>query len=187
VLASGDGTMKRLRYNVAASLDGYIAGPNGEYDWIVQDPSIDFAALWNEFDTVLMGRKTFVAALEHHPDGAMRGMDVVVVSRTIEPDKYPKVRVVQDNVADEVATLKAGEGKDIWLFGGGALFRSLFDAGLVDCVEVALMPVLLGGGIPLIPAGPRSPVLQLATCKPLPSGVVMLTYAVESAATTPLE
>ena len=50
---------RRLRYQVAVSLDGFIAGPNGEYDWIVMDPSIDFAALFKEFDTAVMGRKTY--------------------------------------------------------------------------------------------------------------------------------
>jgi dihydrofolate reductase len=51
--------MRRLRYNVAMSLDGFIAGPNGEYDWITMDPTIDFGALFSEFDQFLMGRKTF--------------------------------------------------------------------------------------------------------------------------------
>lgn len=51
--------MRRVRYSVAMNLDGYIAGPNGEYDWIIMDPAIDFAALFAEFDTVLMGRRTF--------------------------------------------------------------------------------------------------------------------------------
>ncbi len=54
---------RRVRYQVAVSLDGFIAGPNGEYDWIVMDPSIDFAALYKEFDTVVMGRKTYEVAL----------------------------------------------------------------------------------------------------------------------------
>jgi dihydrofolate reductase len=173
--------MRKLRYNVAMSLDGFIAGPEGEYDWIVEDPTIDFPALFSEFDTVLMGRKTFVAALEHHPDGTMPGMDVIVVSRTIRAEDYPNVRVVNDDIAGVVAALKEGDGKDIWLFGGGVLCRTLLDAGLVDRFEIALIPVLLGGGIPVLPPGPRSPVLQLASCQPLPSGIVMLTYSLDAA------
>jgi dihydrofolate reductase len=51
-------TKRRLRYQVAVSLDGFIAGPHGEYDWIVMDPAIDFAAMYKEFDTAVMGRKT---------------------------------------------------------------------------------------------------------------------------------
>jgi len=53
--------MRRVRYAVAMSLDGYIAGPNGEADWIVMDPEIEFDAFWKEFDTLLMGRRTFTA------------------------------------------------------------------------------------------------------------------------------
>lgn len=102
---------RRLRYQVAVSLDGFIAGPNGEYDWIVMDPAIDFAALFKEFDT----------------------------ART--------------------------------------LFRSLLDAGLVDTVEVAVVPVLLGAGVPLLPPGATTK-LVLADQKALPSGIVALSYSV---------
>lgn len=55
---------RRLRYQVAVSLDGFIAGPNGEYDWIVTDPAIDFAALYKEFDTAVMGRKTYEGGMK---------------------------------------------------------------------------------------------------------------------------
>ncbi len=146
----------------------------------MQDPSIDFGALFSQFDTVLMGRNTFVAALQHRPDGTMPGMDVVVCSHTLRAADYPKVTIVGDDVPGAVNAIKAKPGKDIWLFGGGGLFRSLLDAGLVDGIEVALIPVLLGGGIPLVPPGQRSPVLTLSSSMSLPSGIVMLSYAVAS-------
>jgi hypothetical protein len=81
-----------------------------------------------------------------------------------------------------VAALKQKPGRDIWLFGGGRLFRSLLDAGLVDTVEVAVMPVLLGHGIPLLPPGSMAK-LVFADQKMLPkSGIVMLSYSVHGAA-----
>jgi dihydrofolate reductase len=114
--------MRRLRYQVATSLDGYLAGPNGEFDWIVMDPDIDFGALFAQFDTVVMGRKTFLATLQQGGDGSMPGLDVVVFSRTLRRDDHPAVRIVNTDPGEEVRQLKARQGKDIWLFGGGELF-----------------------------------------------------------------
>ena len=138
---------RRIRYQVACSLDGYIAGPDGEYDWIVMDPDIDFAALFNEFDTLLMGRRTFEMAGATFP-----GMKVVVFSRTLRQADHPGVTVVSDNIKETVDALRAQPGKDIWLFGGGELFQSLLALDCVDTVEPAVIPVLLGGGRPLLPA-----------------------------------
>ncbi len=171
--------MRRICYAVAASLDGYVAGPDGEADWIVPDPEIDFGALFSRFDTLLMGRKTFEAALAMGGGPAMPGVSTVVVSRTLRPQDHPGVTVVGENVEEAVARLRAAPGKDIWLFGGGVLFRTLLDARLVDTVEVGVMPVLLGGGIPLLPPGGRRAGLRLTGSKVYKSGIVSLEYAVE--------
>jgi dihydrofolate reductase len=169
---------RRLRYQVAVSLDGFIAGPNGEYDWIVSDPSIDFSAIFKQFDTLVMGRKTYepMAAMGGH--GAQPGVEVIVFSRTLPAATHPGVRILHDDPGEVVSALKKKPGRDIWLFGGGQLFRTLLDAGLVDSVEVAIMPVLLGEGIPLLPPG-GSTKLQLVDHKVLPtSGIVVLSYSV---------
>jgi dihydrofolate reductase len=156
--------MRLVRYSCAMSLDGFIAGPQGEYDWIVLDPEMDFAAMMAEFDTFLIGRKTFEAMVSARQDKPPGGIRYVVFSRTLKPSDYPQVGVETDaeRVVRELrAQPDTQSRKDIYLFGGGELFRSLLHAGLVDRVEVGLIPVLLGGGIPLLPAPAERTKLRL--------------------------
>jgi dihydrofolate reductase len=169
--------MRRVRYSVAMSLDGYIAGPKGEADWIIMDPEIDFAAIFEQFDTFLMGRRTFEPMARVNKK--TKGVKTFVFSRTLKQEDYPAVTIVAEGVEETVAALRAQDGKDIWLFGGGSLFRSLLDAGLVDSVEVAIIPVLLGEGIPLLatPAGQKK--LKLTKHKVYSTGIVSLEYAVQ--------
>lgn len=170
--------MRRLCYNVAASLDGYLARLDGSYDWIVEDPSIDFEALFERFDLFLMGRKTYEVMAAQGLESLLRHAPVAVVSRTLQT---PGLTILRDQVAETVADLKRQPGKGIWLFGGGELFGTLLDAGLVDTVEVAVMPVLLGEGIPLLKPGAATRRLARTSCEALASGIVLLTYAVENA------
>jgi dihydrofolate reductase len=171
--------MRRIRYAVAMSLDAYIAGPNGESDWIIMDPEIDFGELFESFDTILMGRRTFEVAMTQGGGGPMPGMKTVVVSRTMRPQDHSGITIIADRAEETLARLRAEPGKDIWLFGGGSLFRTLLAARLVDTVEVAVIPVLLGGGVPLLPAPAGPAKLRLAGSRAYKTGIVSLEYAVE--------
>jgi dihydrofolate reductase len=169
--------MRRVRYRVAASLDGYIADPKGEADWIIMNPEIDFRALFEQFDTFLLGRRTF-EMMTRAGRGETPGMKTFVFSRTLRQQDYPGMTVVPEKSEETVAALRAEPGKDIWLFGGGSLFRSLLDSGLVDTVEVAIVPVLLGGGIPLLAPAARQKKLHLTGHKVYQTGIVSLEYAI---------
>jgi dihydrofolate reductase len=169
--------VRKLVYRVAASLDGFIAGPNGEYDWVIQDPSIDFGEIFRGFDALLMGRHTYEFMLREGRSPAEFGMKTYVASTTLDPARHAGVTVIATDAARAVEEVKHRPGKSIWLFGGGSMFRGMLDAGLVDEVAVSVIPVLLGEGIPLIPAGRRRS-LRFKDSRTFPSGIVSLSYEV---------
>jgi dihydrofolate reductase len=170
--------LRRIRYRVAMSLDGFIAGPNGETDWIVPDPDADFAAVYAGFDSVILGRRTFALTQQPGAPPWPAGWKIFVVSRTLRPADYLSVSIVADDVRTTVSRLRAAPGSDIWLFGGGVLASSLLCMDLVDAVELAIMPVMLGAGVPLTGQAAGRVPLRLARVQHSSAGIVNLQYDV---------
>ena len=174
--------MRRLRYNVAMSLDGYIADRQGGFDWIPNDETVDFAGLFARVDTFILGRRTYETVLANGERPWHPGIRVYVVSRTLPAGSYDEVTVVHDDPAALAKSLRheSGDG-EIWLFGGGQLFASLLAANQVDAVEITVVPVLLGGGVPVVASLPGRSMLSLTHTHVYPSGMVALHYAVAAA------
>jgi dihydrofolate reductase len=169
--------VRRIRYQVACSLDGFIAGPHDDFDWIVAEPTYDFDALYAQFDTLVMGRRTY--EIVRDLADVFRDKDVIVASRSASRDSMPRVEVVGEDLRSRMEELRAQDGLDIWLFGGGDLFAQMLEWNLVDTVELAIIPILLGDGIPFL-RGPvsRRP-LTLTRHETFPSGMVLLEYEVQ--------
>lgn len=172
--------MRRVRYAVACSLDGFIAGPSGEFDWITPDPEVDSAQDFSRYDTLLIGRRTF-EVMRAHGQPTFPGMKNYIFSRTLKRTDIPESSILSTTPELTVAELRnqPDNGKDIWLFGGGELFRTLLAARLVDEIELAVIPILLGSGIPLLPPSQRVP-LTLTRHKVYSSGILSLTYSTAS-------
>ncbi|ROT38214.1 dihydrofolate reductase [Sodiomyces alkalinus F11] len=181
---------RRVRYNAATTLDGYIASPDGSASWIVEDERIDFAALYAEFDVFVMGRKTYHVMRSfaaQSSDDPLAGKRVFVVSRTLEKPQdgdNSDITIVGDDFLDVIRRLREEEdGKDVWLMGGGELVAACLEAGLVDSIEAAVMPVVLGDGIKMIASlspgeSNRSWRLRLRGVDQLDSGILMTRYDV---------
>ena len=169
--------MRRVRYQVACSLDGFIAGPEDDFGWITPEPSFDFDELYAQFDTLLMGRRTYEVV--RTAGEGFRGKQVLVASRTLVSDHHPGIEIVRDGLEERIRELCSQSGGDIWLYGGGELFSQVLDWGLVDTVEPAIIPILLGGGIRWLPSPAVRRRLRLVHHRAYPSGMVLFEYEVQ--------
>ena len=169
--------MRQVRFSAAMSLDGFIAGPRGEIDWIARDQDFDFNAYYREFDAALVGRKTYG---EMRASGkSLPGMKVFVLSQTLSLGDCTDANLRRD-ATDTIAEIRALPGKDIWIFGGATLFSTMLELGLVDSVELSVSPVLLGAGIRLRPFSASPVTLKLTGEQVYPkSGMIRLEYALE--------
>lgn len=176
--------MREVIYSVAISLDGYIADVNGGVDWLERarrnarkGEDFGMGAFFRSVDTVLLGRKTYEVAVKMGAkDTVFRQMKHYVFSRTLTPGEHDGVEVVGGDPGKLVRELKEIPGKNIWLCGGGELAREFIKAKLLDEISLAVMPLLLGGGVSAFPEGFPVSELELSECKQYSGGVVALTY-----------
>jgi dihydrofolate reductase len=183
--------MRKVRYSVGVSLDGYIAAPDGSVDWLnratakAEGEGEDFGmgAFFRSIDTVLMGRKTYEVALQMGMGkGGYPKMRNYVFSRGLPPGRRDGVEFVAADPAEFIARLRQQPGKDIWLCGGGELAREFLKAGVLDEIMLGIAPVLIGGGRLTFPPGFPETEVALTEIQQYRGGVVGLTYAVMNAA-----
>ncbi len=168
--------MRRLKLSAACSLDAYIAGVDGSYDWIRRDADYRMEEFFASVDVALIGRKTFEMA-RRAKQPFFSSMTNYVFSTTLPAGRDDDVEIVAAEPAGFVRELKSQAGKDIWLFGGYGLTSSLLIAGEVDEMRLAVQPVLLGDGIPLFPRLQDRRAVELLESKAYGNGVVVLRYA----------
>jgi dihydrofolate reductase len=173
--------MRKIILSLAVSLDNFIEGPNGEYDWCFTDQDYGTNDLMNRVDTVFMGRKTYELLLTMDDIGidGFSKLKNFVFSTTLDRVRAGDA-LIRHNIKSEVERIKNEEGKDIWLFGGAGLTDSLINLGLVDEVSLAVHPILLGQGTPLFHGIKHRIQLNLGDSKIYSTGLLLLTYTIKS-------
>lgn len=172
---------RKLTYHVATTLDGFLSREDDSFDCFENegDHVTEYLATLRTYGAVVMGRRTYDIGLKFGVTNPYPYLETYVVSRTMKESPDPEVHLISDDVIGAVRALKAQEGKDIYLAGGGALATQLLTAGLVDEVLIKLNPLLLGAGIPLVSRlGPHIN-LELLSTKVYRTGVVLLHYCVK--------
>ncbi len=125
-----------------------------------------------------MGGKSYREVLNMEAIGHYKNQQIYVVTHGWTEKMTDNVDFITDNIIDRIKQLRNGEGKDIWLFGGGELTAMLLAADLVDEMQICYIPVILGKGIPLFPEQPKESKWKLTECKPYDSGVLTTGYKI---------
>jgi dihydrofolate reductase len=171
--------MRKVIVYIAASVDGYIAGPNGDMSFLdvvlAEGEDYGYFDFINSVDTVVQGRKTYDWVMEQVPEFAHEGKETYIMTRTERPRKG-NVRFYTGDLGELVSNLKNGAGKNIFVDGGAEIVHQLLMKGLVDELIVSFIPVLLGGGVRLFQEGLPQQNLKLLSSKEFEKGLVQLHY-----------
>lgn len=168
--------MGKLILNLAVSLDGYIEGPNGEFDWCFTDQDYGMTAFLDQVDTILFGRKSYDLQASIEQEYFPNHRKIVLSHQHLElREGYELMRSPEKN---EVQAIIRENPKDTWLFGGESMTRQCLDWGILDMMMLAVHPILLGSGKPLFEPGERRKELKFSGATSYDSGLVQLTYLI---------
>src|SRR6185369_14254006 len=161
--------MRKVTFGGASTLDNFIASKDDTVDWILSNKEAGeiMRDYWKTIDTIVMGRRTYEVAARSGPLPVHTGVKTYVLSRTLKKRNTKQLSFVSEDAVDFVRRLKAEDGKDICLMGGGILAKPLLEAGLIDEIGLNIHPVLLGSGVPLFHEMPQQIDLELLKCQQL--------------------
>ena len=176
-------THRKVIVHIATSADGYIAGPDGDLEWLTSRPAPDGFYGMNTFmksiDTTVLGRKTYEVSLGLGAKFDARSR-TIVFSRQAPPADVPSgVEFVNGAIGPVVSRLREQPGKDIWLMGGGEIIASFLDEQAIDEFVISVVPVFIGDGIPLIARRHRHVPLHLESVERFEDGLVQLHYRLQ--------
>jgi dihydrofolate reductase len=183
--------MRKIRLAINVTLDGYVAGPNGELDWLFRTmtPAQQAwtTAFLREVDTILIGHTTYLEQAAFWPTQTgematlMNSHAKIVFSSRLPTLEWNHSRLAVSDVAEEIVRLKRESGRDIYVTGGARLARSLSQRGLIDEYNLTIHPILLGSGMPLFGEMSEELALTLVGTIPFESGAIHLIYQKASA------
>ncbi len=180
-----DVTVRKLKLQVQVTLDGYMAGPNDEMDWISTSWSDDvgpyITSIMESVDTILIGRNLaegFIPAWESRPEGEpeeaidwMNNTPKVVVSNTLTSSPWNNATIASGDLAAIVEGLKSSDGGDVITYGGARLAASLVEAGLVNDLHLIVNPTAIGTGKPVFGNGDGYGRFEVARVTPFSGGM----------------
>jgi dihydrofolate reductase len=168
--------VRKIILALGISIDGYIARPDGAFDFLFMPKDFSMAEFFASIDTGIMGRKTYDVSKAQGEGSFGPKIKNYVLSRTLPPGERDGMIFVNTSPQALVQEIRQHEGKDIWLMGGGEVARDFLKADLVDELHIGVVPVLLGEGIPLFPAGFPQRNFELMENKSFSRGLISLKY-----------
>lgn len=188
--------MRRIISFMHMSLDGFVAGPNGEMNWIKVDSEIfDYVGKRiSQGDTALYGRITYQMMEDYWPDAGKKPaasthdiehskwynkVNKVVLSKTMKNAGLDNTKIISDNLSEKIQEIKQKSGNDILLFGSPTATHSLIQLNLIDGYWLFVNPIILGKGIPLFVDIKDKIKLELLNTRQFACGVTELNYEVD--------